>query len=391
MQPDIGAALKRAIDLKRAKADERLRKGDKAGAAAGYRQCAAMWKQYARESTLADVKRKRLEVAKSYEVRAQETLEGPKPAEQAQKAQKAAGGSDDEMREAASKLVFQSSVTWSDIGGLEKTKGEIKRAFGIQFAGKPQGVKLKSFRSILFYGPPGTGKTMLAAAVSNGLAATFFNVPTSSVLSEFFGKSPKLITALFQEARSRAPAVVYFDEIDALTSARGGGHSDAMDRVVAALNQEMDGLLGKQSDSYLLAVGATNVPWSMDKAIQSRFKKRVYVPLPDLPAREAIFRLELGAQGMKTDVPISEFAALAEGYSGREIEQICTQMVSEMVSELNPEFEDVVDRGMEAVKRYVLKLRPLCRRDLDKAIASTTPVTTKLDLEQFREWEKGAE
>jgi SpoVK/Ycf46/Vps4 family AAA+-type ATPase len=116
-------------------------------------------------------------------------------------------------------------------------------------------------------GPPGTGKTLLAAATAGNLEATFFNVKVSSLLSKYFGESTKLISALYSVARRLSPAVIFLDEFESLTPSRGSGESGSERRIVSTLLAELDGLQGKDDDSFVMTICATNLPWLLDLAI----------------------------------------------------------------------------------------------------------------------------
>lgn len=290
------------------------------------------------------------------------------------------------FREEVSQLIHRSAVTWEAIGGLEKAKEDVKIAYGIEIARKPKGVKLKGLRAILLYGPPGTGKTLLAAATSNGMEATFFNVALGGILSKYFGEFSKLINTLYTEARRLAPSVVYFDEIDALSVQRSGDETGAERRVLSSLLTELDGLANKSDDRYILTIAATNLPWLLDKAILSRFERKIFVPLPDEKARESILRIHLERRGVDLDVSYQELAAMTEGYSGRELERISQEAVSKMIKELNPQIPELVDRGFDTVRSYELKLRPVTKHDFEAVLAHVRPEVSDSDLRRFAEW-----
>jgi katanin p60 ATPase-containing subunit A1 len=285
-------------------------------------------------------------------------------------------------------LIHRSTVTWADIGGLEETKREIQAAYALALARRPAGVRLGPARNILLYGPPGTGKTLLAAAASNELDATFFNVKVSDMLSKWFGESSKLVSALYRVAEQRAPAVVFLDEFDALTSPRGSSESGAERRILSTLLSELDGL-GKKGETapYVLTIGATNVPWLIDSAILSRFgAKLIQVPLPDAQARAAILSLQLDQAGHRSQVPLPELVARTEGYSGREIAAVCQEAIARMVARANPALLEVADKGRQALAGYQLKVATLTAEDVDDALARVRPGTTPAHLERLAAW-----
>jgi len=303
------------------------------------------------------------------------------------------GEDGDDLDQRIQALIQRSSVSWDDIAGLNETKREIKTAYALTVARKPAGIELTAPRTMLLYGPPGTGKTLLAAATSNGLDATFFSVKVGDVLSKYFGESSKLVGALYAEARRRAPAVIFLDEFDAISRARGGGgESGAERRLLSTLLAELDGLDTKDDPAFVLTVAATNRPWDLDSAVRSRFAREVYVPLPDEPARRRILEIHLKEKGHKIRVPYEELAARTEGYSGREIAQMCEQAAAHMVGRVNPGLEGVVDQGREAVAKYQIKVEPLRAEDFDAAFdAVGEPETTEADLQKFVRWREEGE
>jgi katanin p60 ATPase-containing subunit A1 len=302
------------------------------------------------------------------------------------------GAEGDDLRQHVLALIQRSSVTWEDIAGLEGTKREIKTAYALTMARQPDGVKLTAPRTMLLYGPPGTGKTLLAAATSNGLDATFFSVKVSDVLSKYFGESTKLVDTLYAVAREHSPAVIFLDEFDAITRARGeGSESGAERRLLSTLLAELDGLNTKDDPAFVLTIAATNRPWDVDSAVRSRFSRQVYVPLPDEAARRRILEIQLEERGHETRVSYEKLVARTAGYSGREIAQMCEQAVAHMVARVNPGLVDVVDRGREAVVDYQIEVEPVKAEDFDAAFAAVgDPETTEVDLQRFARWEKEA-
>jgi SpoVK/Ycf46/Vps4 family AAA+-type ATPase len=344
--------------------------------------------QYAQYAIDPQVRARRLARAQGLTQAAEQLKQGQLPRVPAAEA-----AGEDDYADAVSALIHKSSVTWDDIAGLDETKREIKTAYALTVARKPAGVELTAPRTMLLYGPPGTGKTLLAAATSNGLDATFFSVKVSDVLSKYFGESSKLVGALYSEARRHAPAVIFLDEFDAISRARGeGGESGAERRLLSTLLAELDGLNTKDDSAFVLTIAATNRVWDIDSAVRSRFAREVYVPLPDAPARQRILEIHLREKGHKIRVPYEKLMARTEGYSGREIAQMCEQAVAHMVGRVNLGLEDVVDRGREAVAEYQIKVKPLRAEDFDAAFEAVgEPETTEADLQKFARWREEGE
>jgi katanin p60 ATPase-containing subunit A1 len=372
------------------RAQKLVEAGQTSDAAEAYRQAARLMTQYASYAADGRIRAERMKKAEAHNALADKISTG-KIAARAPVVDAGTASGEDDYEGAVTALIYESPVTWDDIGGLESTKREIKAAYGLSLARKPQGVKLRGWRNILFYGPPGTGKTLLAAATSNGLDATFFNVKVSDVLSKYFGESTKLISALFAAARDRSPAVVFLDEFESLIPQRGGGESGVERRIISTLLAELDGLAQKGDDRYVLTIAATNLPWLIDKAMLSRFEKKVYIPLPDAAARRAILAIQVEQNGHETAHDLNELTQRTAGYSGREIERLCKEAINHMVTRANPQLISVVDQGREAVEAYQTHIEPLNAEDFDFAFKRVKPETTATDLKKYDEWRNNLE
>jgi SpoVK/Ycf46/Vps4 family AAA+-type ATPase len=327
-------------------------------AAEAYRQAARMMTQYAACTTAPRARAARLARAQAHLEQAAHAATTPpaRPAETAPVAEP-------DFQDWATALIYRSPVSWDDIGGLEETQRAIKAAYGLTLARKPQGVSLQGWRNLLFYGPPGTGKTLLAAATSNGLEATFFNVVVSQLLSKYFGESSRLISALYRAARSRAPAVIFLDEAEALALPRGEGESGAERRMLSTL-----------------------LAWLMDTAMLSRFEQKIYIPLPDAAARRAILRIQLERQGYQTQLGYDELVQRTPGYSGRELERLCRAAIHHMVERANPDLVGIVEQGRQAVEAYQMRIEPLTEDDFGPALAQVTPEIGPDQLARFDRW-----
>lgn len=179
-------------------------------------------------------------------------------------------------------------VTWNMVVGLEAAKESLQEAIILPMRFPQIFVReLKPWKGILLYGPPGTGKTFLAKACATESNSTFFSVSSSDIMDKWVGSSEKAVASLFSEARSHKPSIIFVDEIDSLCSKRGGNDNETSTRVKTEFLKQMDGI-GSDSDGILI-LGATNFPWELDSAILRRFERRIYIPLPDKPARSQMF------------------------------------------------------------------------------------------------------
>ncbi|MBY8982986.1 MAG: AAA family ATPase [Candidatus Lokiarchaeota archaeon] len=273
------------------------------------------------------------------------------------------------------------NVRWTDIAGLKSSKQLLREAIVLPIL-KPElftGV-VKPWSGILLFGPPGCGKTLLGRAAASECNATFFSTSSSDLLSKWLGESEKLISALFKLARIKAPSLIFMDEIDSIATSRGSGsESGGERRVKTQLLSEIQGIKS-DNDKPLLVVGATNRPWDLDNAMLSRFQKRVHVPLPDIEARKAIFKIHTkGVNMILDDDDFIELAVRSEGYSGRDISNICQEVVMLPIRELD--ISGILEDPNKEVKR-----RDLTIDDFKKTLKKIKPMASKKDLKHFQEW-----
>jgi len=229
-------------------------------------------------------------------------------------------------------LTEKPNVKWDDVAGLEGAKDALKEAvilpvkFPQFFTGKR-----KPWSGILLYGPPGTGKSYLAKAVATEAESTFFSVSSADLVSKWMGESEKLVSSLFTLAREKAPSIIFIDEIDALCSSRGEGESEAARRIKTEFLVQMQGV-GHGSDERVLMLGATNLPYALDQAVRRRFDKRIYIPLPEAPARATMFKIHLGdTPHALTQQDFDVLAAGTEGFSGSDIAVVVKDVLMQPV------------------------------------------------------------
>ena len=150
-------------------------------------------------------------------------------------------------------------------------------------------------KGVLFYGPPGCGKTLLAKAIANECGANFISIKGPELLTQWFGESEANVRELFDKARAASPCILMFDEMDSIAKTRGSGGaggSEAGDRVINQILTEIDGVGARKN---VFCIGATNRPDILDPAVirPGRLDHLIYIPLPDLKSREAIFKAAL--------------------------------------------------------------------------------------------------
>lgn len=224
-------------------------------------------------------------------------------------------------------LVENPNVKWSDVGGLETIKQELKEAveWPLIYSDAFNRIGIKPPRGVLLYGPPGTGKTLLAKAVATESEANFIQVKGPSLLSMWVGKSEEGIRKVFERARQVAPCIVFFDEIDALASRRGiEMGTKVTERVLNQLLAEMDGV---ERLHDVVIIGATNRPDMIDPALlrPGRFDRLISITAPDKTEREAIFKVHTKNMPLTKDINVEKLAEKTVGYSGADIEAVCRE------------------------------------------------------------------
>ena len=220
------------------------------------------------------------------------------------------------------------NIKWDDIGGLEDTKRNLQEMilYPIDHPEKFEKFGMTPSRGVLFYGPPGCGKTLMAKAVASECSANFVSIKGPELLTMWFGESEANVREVFDKARSAAPSVLFFDELDSIGTARGGGGGGdaggAGDRVMNQLLTEIDGVGVKKNVFF---IGATNRPELLDEALlrPGRLDQLIYIPLPDLPARQGILEATLRKSPLAPNVPISFVAQKTEGFSGADLAELC--------------------------------------------------------------------
>jgi transitional endoplasmic reticulum ATPase len=257
--------------------------------------------------------------------------------------------------------VQRPNVKWTDIGGLEAVKDELKEAieWPIKHADLFSEADIIPPKGLLLFGAPGTGKTMIAKAVATNSEANFISIKGPELLSKWVGESEKGIREVFRKARQASPCVVFFDELDSVAPRRstGGGDSHVGERIVSQLLTEMDGL---EDLKGVVVIGATNRPDIIDEALlrPGRFDRLLEIPLPDNDAIKEILKIHLAKKPVDKSVDLDKLVELTKGYSGADIAAL------------------VNAAAMSAIKEYIATNRT-GRTDAKKEVEMKTDIQSK--------------
>jgi cell division protease FtsH len=219
-------------------------------------------------------------------------------------------------------------VTLADVAGVEEAKTEVAEL--VDFLRNPD--KFRQLggqipRGVLMVGPPGTGKTLLARAIAGEAGVPFFSIAGSDFVEMFVGVGASRVRDLFEQAKKKAPCIVFIDEIDAVGRRRGAGLGGGHDEREQTLNQmlvEMDGFQGNEG---IIVVAATNRPDVLDPALlrPGRFDRQVVVPLPDVMGREQILRVHMRKVPLGEDVDARVIARGTPGFSGADLANLVNE------------------------------------------------------------------
>jgi len=264
-------------------------------------------------------------------------------------------------------LVETPRTTWNDVGGLDEARDKLRE--GVELPLKhPEAFRrlgIRPAKGFLLYGPPGTGKTLLAKATARESEANFIATKSSDLLSKWYGESEQQISRLFARARQVAPTIIFFDELDSLVPARGGGLGEPQvtERVVNTILAEMDGL---EELNNVVIIGATNRPNLIDPALlrPGRFDELIYVGTPDTAGRRRILAIHTSGMPLADDVDLESLAQRTERFTGADL-------------------EDLVRRaGLTALRRGLDEAK-VTKADFEAALTETRASVTPEMLDEY--------
>ncbi|MHA1144598.1 MAG: CDC48 family AAA ATPase [Candidatus Helarchaeota archaeon] len=254
-------------------------------------------------------------------------------------------------------MIENPNVHWEDIGGLDYIKQELVEAveWPLKHSEKFAKVGIKPPKGILLYGPPGCGKTLIAKATATESEANFISVKGPEVLSKWVGESEKAIREVFKKARTASPAIIFFDEIDAIAPTRGMsfGDSNVTSRVISQILTELDGL---ETLKDVVVMAATNRLDIVDRALirHGRFDRVILIEPPNEHERRQIFEIYTKKMPLAPDVDVDRLARESKHFVGSDIEGVCQEAG---ILALRRDF-DVEKVTMEDFKNAMEKIHP---------------------------------
>ena len=270
-------------------------------------------------------------------------------------------------------LVRAPSVSYEDIGGLEREVARVREIVELPLRHSRLFERLGVLapKGLLLYGPPGTGKTLLARAVAAESRVHFIHLNGPEIMRKFYGESEAKLREVFEQAARHAPAILFIDEIDAVAQKRTEVAGEVEKRVVAQLLSLMDGFVSR---GQVIVIGATNIPEVLDPALRrpGRFDREIEIGVPNTQARLQILKIHSRAMPLGPDVDLQEIAEHSHGFVGADLEALCQEI------------------GMIALRRYLSSIRTTPDVPIDEADAGSLHVTREDCLAGLKEVEPSA-
>jgi transitional endoplasmic reticulum ATPase len=270
-------------------------------------------------------------------------------------------------------LVRAPSVSYEDIGGLEREVARVREIVELPLRHTRLFERLGVLapKGLLLYGPPGTGKTLLARAVAAESRVHFIHLNGPEIMRKFYGESEAKLREVFEQAARHAPAILFIDEIDAVAQKRTEVAGEVEKRVVAQLLSLMDGFVSR---GQVIVIGATNIPEVLDPALRrpGRFDREIEIGVPNTQARLQILKIHSRAMPLGPDVDLQEIAEHSHGFVGADLEALCQEI------------------GMIALRRYLSSIRTTPDVPIDEADAGSLHVTREDCLAGLKEVEPSA-
>ena len=271
-------------------------------------------------------------------------------------------------------------ISFDDVAGLADVKEAVMRKVLLPLKNPElyEGYIKKNGGGLLLYGPPGTGKTMIAAAIAHEIGAKFCSLGPSDLVMQGVGNSETAAVALFKEARSFPCAVLFFDEIESICPA--STHAQGARQLRSELLRQIQGMeaYGEQNDKILFLIAATNKPWDIDPAFirPGRFGTRIYVGLPDAPARQYMLEMRLNkilqtGKVIVGNIDAAQIVEKTEGFNGADMANLLDEV-----------------QELSALRSAKTGIKEILQEDFDNALKKITSSVQEKDMQKLREWKE---
>ena len=279
-------------------------------------------------------------------------------------------------------------VTYEDIGGLKEEIKKIREMVELPLK-HPEifdRLGIQPPKGVLLHGPPGCGKTLLAKAVANESDTKFYHINGPEITSKFAGEAEKRIREIFDDAEKNAPAIIFFDEIDAIAAKRDDAYGEVEKRMVAQLLATMDGL---KSRGKVVVMAATNRPNALDPALRrpGRFDREIDIGVPSKEGRLVILKIHTRNMPLDKDVDLKIIASATHGLVGADLEALCKEAAMIVVRKVLPDIS--LEEG-QVIPQEVLEKLIIKKDDFDDAMKIISPSALREVLVEIPnvEWEQ---
>lgn len=261
-------------------------------------------------------------------------------------------------------------VTYDDLGGMEREIHKIREMIELPLT-HPEvfdRLGMKPPKGVLLHGPPGCGKTLLARAVAHESEAAFIYVSGPEIIQKFYGESEARLRKIFDDARRKAPCIIFFDEIDSLAPKRERVEGEVEKRVVAQLLSLMDGI---KSRGDVVVMAATNRPDSVDPALRrpGRFDREIAIGIPNVRARREILEIQARGMPLAEDVDVGGLADTTHGFTGADLSALCREAA---MAALRRQFPKLI-RNPGPIAHEALMAMQVAAADFNTALAEVEP------------------
>jgi len=262
-------------------------------------------------------------------------------------------------------------IAYEDVGGLRRELGSIREMIELplRYPEIFEQLGIDAPKGVLMHGPPGCGKTLIARAVANETEAKFFTLSGPEIMHKYYGESEAHLRQVFEEA-SKAPSIVFLDEIDAIAPKRTalGGEQQVERRVVSQLLTLMDGL---DARGQVVVIGATNLPDALDPALRrpGRFDREIIIGVPDRPARREILEIHSRGMPLADDVDLDRLAQVTHGFVGADLQSLAREAAMARLRGIFPD----IDFDLDHIPDDVLDSLTVGMEDFQKALAVVEP------------------